>query len=107
MRIGGENPRYELVPVDPERAGPRAKTASGSADSAGPSFVQALQSVGTAVDRGEALIARASRGGLGGLDSTQLIALQAGIYRYSEAVDLMAKLVDRASNAVRTVVSTH
>jgi hypothetical protein len=107
MRIGGENPRYELVPVDAEGAGPRGPTASASADSAGASFVQALQSVGTAVDRGEALIARASRGGLGALDSTQLIALQAGIYRYSEAVDLVAKLVDRASNAVRTVVSTH
>lgn len=107
MRIGGENPRYELVPVEPQGVGTRVPTASDLAGGTTPSFAQALQSVGSAVDRGEALIARASRGGLGGLDSAQLIALQAGIYRYSEAVDLVAKLVDRASNAVRTVVSTH
>jgi hypothetical protein len=52
-------------------------------------------------------MADASRGNLGGLDSAQLIALQAGIYRYSEAVDLLAKLVDRAATAVKTVVSPH
>jgi hypothetical protein len=63
--------------------------------------------MGGAIDRGEALIAHATRGNLGGLDSAQLIALQAGIYRYSEAVDLLAKLVDRASNAVRSVISPH
>ena len=107
MRIGGENPRYELVPVEPEGASARSSTASGSADAPGLSFAQALQSVGDVVDRGEGLISRASRGGLGGLDSAQLIALQAGIYRYSEAVDLVAKLVDRASNAARTVLAPH
>jgi hypothetical protein len=63
--------------------------------------------VGRAIDGGEALIARAARGNLGGLDSAQLIALQAGIYRYSEAVDLVGKLVDRATSAVKTVVSPH
>jgi hypothetical protein len=66
-----------------------------------------LRGLGVAVDRGEALMASAARGNIGGLDSAQLIALQAGIYRYSEAVDLVAKLVDRASNAVRTVISPH
>jgi hypothetical protein len=107
MRIGGENPRYELVPVEPEGAGATSLPPRDVTGGAGPSFTQALQNIGAAVDRGEALIGRASRGGLGGLDSAQLIALQAGIYRYSEAVDLVAKLVDRASNAVRTIVSAH
>lgn len=104
MRISGESPRYDLVPVEPERP-----TAGGAAPAAGsgPSFAQALRSLGGAVDRGEALVGRASHGGLGDLDSGQLIALQAGIYRYSEAVDLVAKLVDRASTAVKTVVSPH
>jgi hypothetical protein len=63
--------------------------------------------LGGAIDRGESLVGRASRGGLGDLDSGQLIALQSGIYRYSEAVDLVAKLVDRTANAVRTVISPH
>lgn len=102
MKIAGESPRYELVPVPPEAAAPAA-----AASATGPSFASALKGIGGAVDRGEALIARAAHGSLGGLDSAQLIALQAGIYRYSEAVDLVAKLVDRASTAVKTVVSPH
>jgi len=103
MRIGGESPTYELVPVEPTAAEVHAPAAKGEAGT----FLKALHGIGHAVDGGEALIASASRGNLGGLDSGQLIALQAGIYRYSEAVDLVAKLVDRASNAVKTVVSPH
>jgi hypothetical protein len=95
-----------MVPIDPVPAdASHGGAAAGKA--AGPTFADALHGIGSAVDRGEALVARASRGSLGGLDSAQLIALQAGIYRYSEAVDLVAKLVDRASNAVKTVVSPH
>lgn len=105
MRIAGEHSRYELVPVEP--AGPARGSPAAASAAPGPSFADALQGIGSAVDRGQALMARAERGNLGGLDSAQLIALQAGIYRYSEAVDLVAKLVDRAATAVRTVVSQH
>ena len=103
MRIGGESPSYEMVPIEAlpaSHAGTLAKPAEAT-------FSRALKGMGGAVDRGEALIASASRGNLGGLDSGQLIALQAGIYRYSEAVDLVAKLVDRAATAVKTVISPH
>jgi hypothetical protein len=55
------------------------------------------------MNRGEALVRAAMSGGAG-LDAGGLLALQAGVYRYSESVDLAAKLVDRASNGVRTVV---
>jgi hypothetical protein len=106
MRIGGESPGYELVPVEPPRGG-KFDAPADIAENAGVSFQNALRGLGGAVDQGEALIGRAARGGLGDLDSGQLIALQAGIYRYSEAVDLVAKLVDRASTAVKTVVSPH
>ncbi len=108
MRIGGENPRYEMVPVEPAVSGNSGHAASAEVQAAGEAtFLRALRGVGHAVDGGEALIASAAHGNLGGLDSVQLIALQAGIYRYSEAVDLVAKLVDRASNAVKTVISPH
>ncbi len=107
MRIGGESPSYEMVPVDPLPAEAGHRVPSAAVGPAGPAFADALKGVGSVVDRGEALIARASHGNLGGLDSAQLIALQAGIYRYSEAVDLVAKLVDRAATAVKTVVSPH
>ncbi len=91
------------MPIDP--SSPRR--APGAPASGKSAFSRALRGLGGAVDRGEALIGRATRGEVGGLDSAQLIALQAGIYRYSEAVDLLAKLVDRATSAVRTVVSPH
>lgn len=105
MRISGESPRYEMITI--EASPPQSPSAKLGVQPAEASFSRALQGLGGAVDRGEALIASASRGNLGGLDSGQLIALQAGIYRYSEAVDLVGKLVDRASNAVKTVVSPH
>ena len=53
-------------------------------------------------DVGEARAAGASR--LSSYDTGTLIALQVGIYRYTEAVDLASKIVDRATNAVRTVL---
>jgi hypothetical protein len=34
----------------------------------------------------------------------ELIALQAGVYRYGEAVDLASRLVDRATTSVKTVL---
>lgn len=68
-------------------------------------FARTLAAAFDHIDRGEALISRTLRGDLGGLDARTLIAVQAGIYRYAEAVELAAKLVDRAGNSVRTVLS--
>jgi hypothetical protein len=67
-------------------------------------FERVLRGVSSALDRGEALVSAAERGGYAAMDPGTLIALQAGIYRYAEAVDLTAKIVDRAANAVRTVL---
>ena len=69
------------------------------------SFKHVLGALGREIDRGEALVGRAVHGSHSGLDAGGLIALQAGIYRYSEAVDLAAKLIDRASAAVKTTIS--
>lgn len=71
-------------------------------------FREALARLGASVDRGEALVRRVTQAGVGaGLGAGELIALQAGIYRYSEAVDLVAKLVDRGASAARTVVQSN
>ncbi len=69
-------------------------------------FGQLLRGLGHELDRGEALAERAIRGGAagGGMSPEALIALQAGIYRYSEAVDLVTKLVDRGTQAVKTTL---
>ena len=109
MRIGGEGPRYDYLPVPVEDSSGPAEPAAGAQSTrldAAASFAEALRGLGSAVDRGEALIARATHGSLAGLDSAQLIALQAGIYRYTELVDLTSKFVDRAANAVRTTLQS-
>lgn len=70
-------------------------------------FARILHGLGAEVDRGEALVRRVSAGPYGGgkeLGNLELLSLQAGIYRYSEAVDLAAKLVDRAASGIKTVL---
>jgi hypothetical protein len=69
-------------------------------------FAELLRGMGREVSRGEAVM----RGALGAtraggtLDAAELIALQAGVYRYSEAVDLASKLIDHATSGLKTVV---
>jgi hypothetical protein len=83
--------------------GPRARGSSGSAGGSSP-FGAALHSLGSELDRGESLTDKAIRGASGHVSPEQLIALQAGIYRYSEAVDLVTKVVDKGTQAVRTTI---
>jgi hypothetical protein len=58
------------------------------------------------VDRGETLVSAGVHGGYEQRDAAQLIALQAGIYRYSEAVDLTVKLVDRTATTAKTILES-
>ena len=67
-------------------------------------FAQILHGLGKEVDRGETMVRRALGAGGQELGTSDLLALQAGVYRYSEAVDLSAKLVDRATTGVKTVI---
>jgi hypothetical protein len=79
-----------------------------ASQSATPGFDRLLRGLGEELDRGERLAEGAIHGGGAGatMSPGQLIALQAGIYRYSEAVDLVSKLVDRAGQAVRTTLQS-
>lgn len=72
----------------------------------GPSpFARILHGLGREVDRGEGMVRRAiGASGAQEMGNVELLALQAGVYRYSEAVDLSAKLVDRAASGVKTVL---
>ena len=76
----------------------------------GPSaFGALLQSLAGEIRRGESLTRSAlsmpAVAGAGhAMGPAELIALQAGIYRYGEAVDLASRLVDRVTGAVKTVV---
>ena len=94
-RIGGEQPIFEraTTPIAPPIK-PNAPAES--------AFSSALRGLGREIDAGEQRVSSASQ--LQTYDTASLIALQTGIYRYTEAVDLASKIVDRATNAVRTVL---
>jgi type III secretion system YscI/HrpB-like protein len=91
------------VPEGPVR-GEEAPAAGRPADPT--SFTRLLEGLGRELHSGEVLAERAIRGGSGssGMSPEALLALQAGIYRYSEAVDLVTKLVDRAAQSVKTTL---
>jgi hypothetical protein len=69
-------------------------------------FARVLQRLGSEVQRGEALTRHVLAAGQLGRDlaPSELLALQAGIYRYSEAVDLASRLVDRAASGIKTAL---
>jgi hypothetical protein len=92
-RVPTSNP---AAPLGPEHAGPEHTSV----------FARILAGVGVEVQQGESVVRdaiAAARSGRG-FAPAELIALQAGVYRYSEAVDLAAKLVDRATSGLKTVV---
>jgi hypothetical protein len=66
-------------------------------------FARILHGLGKEADRGEALVQGVLHGG-GSHDAMDLLRLQAGVYRYTEAIDLATKLVDRATSGVKTVI---
>jgi hypothetical protein len=92
-------PRPDPSPATAPRA---TREASGPEPSP---FSRLVRELGHEVQRGETIVrgAIAAAGG-GGLGPAELIALQAGVYRYTEAVDLASKLVDHATSALKTVV---
>lgn len=55
------------------------------------------------LDEGEKLVSEVGRRG-GDYSPSELLALQVGIYRYAEMVDLSAKVVERAASTVKTLL---
>src|SRR5271154_7197917 len=92
----------ELLP--PQVAAPDPKVdAEMRTDS---SFGQVLQGIGRELAHGEAATRSAIASMASGTQTepAQLIALQMGVYRYSEAIDLASRLVDRLTGGVKTVL---
>ncbi|HEY3819791.1 MAG TPA: hypothetical protein VGL81_21645 [Polyangiaceae bacterium] len=68
-------------------------------------FAQLLRGLGHQVQGSESTVHQAiSSAQMGELKPAELIALQAGVYRYSEAVDLASRLVENAATALKTVL---
>lgn len=96
-RVVAPPPSVANTAVPTPREGARSAEAS-------PRFAELLHGLARRVDAGEGLVRRAVGGELGGLDAPALIAVQAGIYHYTEAIELAGKLIDRTTGAVRTVL---
>ncbi|MDP8998771.1 MAG: hypothetical protein M3O46_01520 [Myxococcota bacterium] len=105
MRVSTSDPSVHL----PTGIDPASPQKSLSIRDAGPSFSQVLRGLGREINGGEATM-RAALGSMGSIGAgsdlgpAQLIALQAGVYRYSEAIELTSRLVDRATSGVKTIV---
>jgi hypothetical protein len=85
-------PAHEPAPAAQARASP---------------FARLLRALATEIDGGEAIVRHAVAGAAAAKESpspVELLALQASVYRYGEAVDLAARLVDRAATSVKTVL---
>lgn len=94
----------EVAPIPPA---PAPTSVASPAPTEGPSaFSKLVHGLGREVNRGEAMMRSAVDASRSGRDlgPAELLALQAGVYRYSEAVDLAAKLVDRTTSGVKTVL---
>jgi hypothetical protein len=97
--------------ADPTRvteivSSPVAAHAPGDGARPDASFGQVLQGIGRELTRGEVTTRSAIASIANGtqVDPAQLIALQTGVYRYSEAIDLASRLVDRVTGGVKTVL---
>ncbi len=81
-----------------------APSASSAASGEPSAFARMVGSLGTETTRGEAAMKTALSAHGSDLGAADLLALQAGVYRYGEVVDLASRLVDRATSNVKTVL---
>jgi hypothetical protein len=103
MRVSQADTLRSTEVVSPAAA-PRLAVFSNGAPETG--FAQLLQGIGRELGRGEVTTrsAIASMASGAQVEPAQLIALQTGVYRYSEAIDLASRLVDRVTGGVKTVL---
>ncbi|GAC1538139.1 MAG: hypothetical protein NVS3B10_02600 [Polyangiales bacterium] len=100
-----EHPLIVLGTAGKPPLGPPAHPAPASKRPPEQTFGAVLRALGEETRRGERLVERASSGGVPrDVSAGELIALQAGVYRYVEVVDLASKLVDRVAQGAKSLV---
>lgn len=72
----------------------------------GASFADALRQYAERVAEGDRATRTALRPGRAPLDQAQLLALQAGVYRFSQEVELGSRVLDRAIGALKQVLQS-
>ncbi len=68
-------------------------------------FQKLVDGLGKEINSGERTIKAALDARGGSMEPGELLALQAGVYRYGEVVDLASKLIDRTSSGVKTIIN--
>jgi hypothetical protein len=91
------------TPAGTASSSPSTAASATAAGEASP-FARIVGSLGQETNRGEAAMKRALSAHGSDLGAADLLALQAGVYRYGEVVDLASRLVDRATSNVKTVL---
>jgi len=66
-------------------------------------FLRALEELDREEKLMDGIVRRAMKGG--DFSPQELIAVQAGVYRYTQQIDLFGKLVDRAAASVRQLLT--
>jgi len=78
---------------------------AGAADSA---LGEAMRDAARGIDRGQRMVDSVIRAARRGrvFSQEELIAIQAGVYRYTQELELASKLVDKATGAVRQTLQS-
>ncbi len=94
-------------PVTPRTSAQKPAPVAPSDSSERSPFQRVIDGLGKEINSGEHMMRGALAAGQSGADvgPGQLLALQAGVYRYGEAVDLASKLIDRTSSGVKTIIN--
>ena len=89
----------------PARSGSRFRDALDRTERAAPPLGEVLERSARSLEARQRFVDRAiRRARRGGLASGDLLALQAGVYRWSEELQLASKLVTEATQGVKTVM---
>ena len=102
MRIGAVEPRVP-PPAEADASTARPAVHAAPADGEPSPFARMLHGLGHQINAGESMM-RGAVSAAHDLGPSELLALQAGVYRYSEAIDLASRLVDHAGSSVKTVI---
>jgi hypothetical protein len=102
MRIGERSPISTPIPEQPSSPAPKPATGNGEMSP----FSKLFYGLSGEMQKGESAMREAMSAVRAGRDLSgpQLLVLQSRVYRYSTAVDLSAKLIDRSTNGVKTVL---
>lgn len=106
MKLGPVEGRPSTPTLTNSPPAPAGPPAARSPDEGPSPFSRVLHGLAANIEKGEGVAERAAKGGAVAGDPASLIALQADMYKYVEAVDLASKLVDRATGAVKTVLQS-